>query len=615
MSYQALYRLWRPQQFQDVVGQEHITKTLQNALLEANYSHAYLFNGPRGTGKTSTAKILAKAVNCEKAPAPEPCNACRTCQGITNGTVVDVVEIDAASNNGVDEIRELRDKVRFSPTEARVKVYIIDEVHMLSQGAFNALLKTLEEPPAHVMFILATTEPHKIPLTIISRCQRFDFRRISKSAIADQLQWVCEQEDIVAEPQAVQLLAQVAEGGMRDALSLLDQAESYAVEEVTLEDVLAVTGAVSQEALSDLADAMLAGQLDHALTSLHRLLDQGKEPVRLVEDLIYYFRDLLLYQTAPGLEDMLERVQVTEDLKRKAETYSPEQISQGIEKLSAVQQEMKWSNHPRVYLEVICIQLAGLEAGEDRRQVQADTRPSNVTSASGQIAEHTSTNQAGIAPTGQQTEEVRALQSKVSELEQALTSIRKAIQSGQKAADETDASKPTKKSVPPPMSRQRLIELLKTASKSHLHRLGENWSQILEQVKKKKIVLKALLDDCEPVACGDTFFLLSFKNEFHRNTTEDPDNREMIEEVVANLLQSPVKMVTIMYNEWDEVKEQFIREQAGEKDNPSPPPHPEHQQNQQNDQEHHEEAVRLFGDLVELVDGEDSQHKKEDNES
>ena len=275
MNYQALYRVWRPQQFIDVVGQEHVTKTLQNALLQQKISHAYLFSGPRGTGKTSAAKILAKAVNCERAPISEPCNECDACRGITDGTIPDVIEIDAASNNGVEEIRDIRDKVKFAPSSVPYKVYIIDEVHMLSIGAFNALLKTLEEPPKHVIFILATTEPHKIPLTIISRCQRFDFRRITSQAIVNRMRLIMDESAISCEEKALQMIARAADGGMRDALSLLDQAISYSNEIVTVEDALTVTGAVSQNFLNTLSRAILDRDTVKGLQSLDELLLAG----------------------------------------------------------------------------------------------------------------------------------------------------------------------------------------------------------------------------------------------------------------------------------------------------------------------------------------------------
>lgn len=242
MEHIALYRAWRPQSFQDMVGQQHIIRTLQNAIRENRLSHAYLFSGPRGTGKTTAAKLLAKAVNCEKGPAPEPCNECDACRRITAGAVMDVLEIDAASNRGVDEIRDLREKVKYAPTEVRQKVYIIDEVHMLTTEAFNALLKTLEEPPPHVMFILATTEPHRLPATVISRCQRFDFRRVSLDEQTQRLRVICEQEGIAAEEEAIEYIARLSDGGMRDALSILDQISSFSDGRVSYQQVLDMTG-------------------------------------------------------------------------------------------------------------------------------------------------------------------------------------------------------------------------------------------------------------------------------------------------------------------------------------------------------------------------------------
>ncbi len=305
MSYQALYRVWRPRKFQDVVGQTHITRTLQNAIIQEKFSHAYLFSGPRGTGKTSAAKIFAKTINCEHAPVKEPCNECAACRGIQDGSISDVIEIDAASNTSVDDIREIRDKVKYASSVVPYKVYIIDEVHMISVNAFNALLKTLEEPPKHVVFILATTEPHKIPLTILSRCQRFDFKPISNQAIVERMQTIIGTENISVSSEALETVALAAEGGMRDALSILDQAISYSEESVELEDVLAVTGGVSQQILNRIVMAMYERNVEDALRLLDELIQNGKDPGRFVYDMIYFMRDLLLFKSAPDLEGYL----------------------------------------------------------------------------------------------------------------------------------------------------------------------------------------------------------------------------------------------------------------------------------------------------------------------
>lgn len=366
MSYKALYRTYRPVDFTEVAGQKHITTTLKNALKNGKVAHAYLFSGPRGTGKTTIAKILAKAVNCEKSPIDNPCNQCPNCLGIQDGTISDVIEIDAASNNGVDEIREIRDKVRYLPGYVKYKVYIIDEVHMLSTGAFNALLKTLEEPPAHVIFILCTTEPQKIPLTIHSRCQRFDFKAITPQEITDKLHEIINIEHIQIEDEAVDQIAVYAEGGLRDALGLLDQAYSYSPNFIRIDDVNQICGALSLKSQMDIVDAVLKMNASEAIKLMDELMVAGKEPQKINQNLIQFFRDILVYKNV-GFNESTPKLYQNDGFVALAKTINNRRIFFYLDILNKAANDIKWSNNPRLYLELALIKMTDAELESDAK--------------------------------------------------------------------------------------------------------------------------------------------------------------------------------------------------------------------------------------------------------
>ncbi|EOT22461.1 DNA polymerase III, subunit gamma and tau [Eubacterium sp. 14-2] len=359
MSYTALYRKFRPQEFEDVRGQEHIVTTLKNQIRAERVGHAYLFCGTRGTGKTTIAKIFARAVNCDHPREGSPCGQCPSCRAIGAGSSMNVIEIDAASNNGVDNIREIREEVAYSPTEGRYKVYIIDEVHMLSTGAFNALLKTLEEPPSYVIFILATTEAHKIPVTILSRCQRYDFRRITIDAIAARLEELMEKEQVEVEPKAIRYIAKAADGSMRDALSLLDQCIAfYLGERLTFEKVLEVLGAVDTEVFSDMLQKILRQDVAGVIILLEELVAQGREPGQFVTDFTWYLRNLLLLQSSDNMEDVLdissENLQL---LKEESAMAEPEQLIRYIRIFSELSGQLRYGTQKRILLEIALIKL------------------------------------------------------------------------------------------------------------------------------------------------------------------------------------------------------------------------------------------------------------------
>ncbi|KGR75228.1 DNA polymerase III subunit gamma/tau [Ureibacillus manganicus] len=531
MTYQAFYRVYRPQSFREMSGQAHVKRTLQNALLANKTTHAYLFSGPRGTGKTSTAKIFAKALNCEKAPSSEPCNECPTCLSITEGSHPDVIEFDAASNSRVEEMRDIIEKVRFAPANARFKVYIIDEVHMLSTSAFNALLKTLEEPPAHAVFILATTEPHKLPATIISRCQRFDFKRLSSNDILERMKVVLEDIHLPFDEQALKVIAQAAAGGMRDALSLLDQVVSFSGESLTLEDALLVTGSVSQDIFYDIAQSLKEKDVAQVLSLMEGLIADGKEPVRLAEDLITFFRDLLLLQTSRELDELLELVTPEEKFMQLAHDYSADNLYGFIDILSKTQQEMRFSHHTKIYLETALLKMAQYSG----RGGAVHSTESNV-----------------LDP---------QLLDKITMLEKMVQSLTQQIQNGV-----PQVQVPQTKETPRPRVKSqnynapvgRIKEVLKGATKKDIQTIKNAWAQVLSQLQKSHA---ALFAEAEPVAASSSAFVVKFKYDIHCKMVAD--NHELTGSFTQFLLQLTGNMydfLCIPDDDWYTLRESFIKE-------------------------------------------------------
>lgn len=463
MAYVALYRAYRPQKFCDVVGQQHIIKTLQNAIKLNKVAHAYLFCGPRGTGKTTLAKIMAKALNCEHGPSIEPCDECEICQGIQKGTVADVVEIDAASNNGADDIRALRDSVKYMPAVGKYKVYIIDEVHMLSNAAFNALLKTLEEPPKHVIFILATTEPYKLPSTILSRCQRFDFQSLAIEDILRRLKIVAEAENIHMTEEAFNQIASSAEGGMRDALSLFDQTISFSIhDEITLEDVLAVSGNVSYKELLKILEACLEGNGTAALKLVDNILKEGKEVPRVINDMIIFLRDVLLFKSNAILDDRLEfHSQEFIDFAKK---ISKTVIYDWLNHLNETNNTMRFSNQKRAYLELAILKMSDIKLNEEANllerieQLEHTIHMLSMTKTEAPKPQPIEVN----IPTREEIEQIQAEPIPIPPIEEPMVETPKP----QPIASENE------------VQIEEIEEILNSASKSRKQRLQAIWKQI-----------------------------------------------------------------------------------------------------------------------------------------
>ena len=531
MAYTALYREWRPKSFQDVVGQEHITITLKNQIKNQRAAHAYLFCGTRGTGKTSTAKIMAKALNCLNLQEGEPCNECEMCKKINEGLAIDVTELDAASNNGVDKIRDIIDDVQYSPQEARNKVYIMDEVHMLSQGAVNAFLKTLEEPPKNVVFILATTDPQKLPITILSRCQRFDFKRISTENISARLRKIVHEQGVFADDNSLNLIARIADGAMRDSLSILDQAISMGGGKVEYSNVINMLGLVTNENLFKLTDAVIERNVEEAMNVIDEMVMAGKDLYLFIKDMISHYRNLLMVKVSNSPESIVDMsLENIELLREQGNRIRVEEIMRNIRILQDCEEQSRSSKQARLYLELSVIKLC---------KIEYDT-----------------------------SSEVMLI--RINKLEDLIKSGKISV------ASHEDAEKSKKNMVNKQAISSKKKETLRETediingdSKVTIDMVKRAWKDILESFKaRRNMLIYASLMTGKPSSCEKGIIIVQYEEQFSFNKLrlEKEDNRKIVDEVFSEILKDKLKVRYVVDRKEQDSKstEELIIEAFGE---------------------------------------------------
>jgi DNA polymerase-3 subunit gamma/tau len=523
MSYQVLARKWRPQVFEDVVGQEHITRTLQNAIITSRLSHAFLFSGPRGVGKTTTARILAKALNCAEGPTPTPCGKCDSCIETAAGTSVDVMEIDGASNRGIEHIRELREAVKYAPVGGKYKVYVIDEVHMLTNEAFNALLKTLEEPPPHVIFIFATTEPQKIPATIHSRCQRYGFKRIPLQEIIDRLRKIADAEGIRITDRGLAMIARAAEGSMRDSQSLLDQAVSYSGTEIKDEDLQVTLGSVAQEVLLKFTAGLLSKDSAELLKLVDTLLEQGQDMRQFLSGVVEHLRNLLVVKISPDPGKIIELpASDIEAIKQQAAAAEAEHLLLLFDSLSKTLDDMRWSLHQRFTFEVGLIKASNL---------------------------------APLKPLAEVLARVTMLEARLASSHGAHASR---VKEGQQLSTEYSSKNPLVSTTPMPAEATSGGD-------------NDTWNRIMNALKSKKPGLASALAHSKLVEMTDTELVISIKgSSFQKDLVEKRENRSIIEDLAAGILSKKLKIKVQLLEETakHDTKQKMQKKQKPEEQDP-----------------------------------------------
>ncbi len=545
MSYQSLYRKFRPKSFDEVFGQEHITTTLTNQIKKHNIAHAYLFTGIRGTGKTSAAKIFARAVNCLNNDDGNPCNECEICRGILDESIMDVVEMDAASNNSVEDIRDLREKAKYPPSKSKYKVYIVDEVHMLSKGAFNALLKTLEEPPKHLLFILATTEPHKLPTTIQSRCQRFDFKRIGIKNIIENMRIICEKLEVDVEERALYLIAQNADGALRDAHSILDQCVSFTDGKITYENVLSILGTVNAETIFNISQHIIDRDVNEALKLISEVVQYGKDVNQFIKDLIQHFRNLMIVKSTSDVENIVEgSKEFIEDLNKQAKDISITNIIRCINILSEAENQSKWSSQPRIVLEISIIKLASGTADLSVEGLAHRLDELERAISVGQISIITKDEKESLPDSNENKSPSKTKLSGLNSKKDSNSCLRERISKD--------------KDCPIDKPDQNICEAATGKQEVTLDKILSNWTVILKYIKKDRISIHALLMEGKPIDFDKNTLIISYEEGFgfHKDAIDKQQNKEYVQGFINKYLNTDIDIKFIMSSEEISAKKQ-----------------------------------------------------------